>query len=218
MPNCPYGFEIYLVNVKTMRTIAKVFVIFSEKLNCNLIIFLIIACATVKCVFSIDLVVGVRYNNLPLKIYGSKHFPASSSGSFKEKMEISFESCSEDSPGVLTITSDFHENKERCVYAGLLLHCTVDTGHQISNPWHNFVSDATNWRDENDKILACQNNFQFSFDYGYKTSPVIRDLIQKGAKNIWTTGKIVVLKGSPAVKKGLLKPVHDYSHTDTVFP
>jgi hypothetical protein len=31
--NCPYGFEIYLVNVKIMRTIAHLFVAFSEKLN-----------------------------------------------------------------------------------------------------------------------------------------------------------------------------------------
>ena len=29
----PYGFEIYLVNAKTMRTIAQIFVAFSEKLN-----------------------------------------------------------------------------------------------------------------------------------------------------------------------------------------
>jgi hypothetical protein len=29
----PYGFEIYLVNVKNMRTIAQIFVAFSEKLN-----------------------------------------------------------------------------------------------------------------------------------------------------------------------------------------
>ena len=36
--HCPfYGFDIYLVNVKTMRTIAQIFWIFSEKLNfiCN---------------------------------------------------------------------------------------------------------------------------------------------------------------------------------------
>ena len=33
MCNHPYGFEIYLVNVKTMRTIAQIFVVFSEKLN-----------------------------------------------------------------------------------------------------------------------------------------------------------------------------------------
>ena len=31
----PFGFEIYLVNVKTMRTIAQIFVAFSEKLNFN---------------------------------------------------------------------------------------------------------------------------------------------------------------------------------------
>ena len=35
MRNRPYGFEIYLVNVKTIRTIAQIFVAFSEKLNFN---------------------------------------------------------------------------------------------------------------------------------------------------------------------------------------
>ena len=33
MRNRPYGFEIYIVNVKTMGTIAQIFVAFSEKLN-----------------------------------------------------------------------------------------------------------------------------------------------------------------------------------------
>ena len=33
MRNRSYGFEIYLVNVKTIRTIAHIFVAFSEKLN-----------------------------------------------------------------------------------------------------------------------------------------------------------------------------------------
>ena len=33
MRNRPHGFDIYLVNVKTMRLIAKIFVAFSEKLN-----------------------------------------------------------------------------------------------------------------------------------------------------------------------------------------
>ena len=36
MRNRPYGFEIYLVNVKTIRTIAQIFVAFSEKLNFNI--------------------------------------------------------------------------------------------------------------------------------------------------------------------------------------
>ena len=33
MRNRPYGFEIYLVNVTTIGTIAHTFVAFSEKLN-----------------------------------------------------------------------------------------------------------------------------------------------------------------------------------------
>ena len=35
MRNRPYGFEIYLENVKTIRTIAQIFVAFSKKLNFN---------------------------------------------------------------------------------------------------------------------------------------------------------------------------------------
>ena len=38
--NGSYGFEIYLVNVKTMRTIAEIFVAFSEKLNFKAKIFM----------------------------------------------------------------------------------------------------------------------------------------------------------------------------------
>ena len=33
MRNHPYGFEIYLVYIKTIRTIVQIFVAFSEKLN-----------------------------------------------------------------------------------------------------------------------------------------------------------------------------------------
>ena len=33
MRNRPCGFEIYLANVKTVRTTAQIFVAFSEKLN-----------------------------------------------------------------------------------------------------------------------------------------------------------------------------------------
>ena len=33
MCNLPHGFDIYLVNVKTMRKIVQIFVAFSEKLN-----------------------------------------------------------------------------------------------------------------------------------------------------------------------------------------
>ena len=35
MRNLPYGFDIYLVNVNTIRQVAQIFVAFSEKLNFN---------------------------------------------------------------------------------------------------------------------------------------------------------------------------------------
>ena len=31
--NLPHGFDIYLVNIKTMRKIVQIFIAFSEKLN-----------------------------------------------------------------------------------------------------------------------------------------------------------------------------------------
>ena len=34
--NLPYGFDIYLVNVKILKQIAQIVVIFSEKLNFNI--------------------------------------------------------------------------------------------------------------------------------------------------------------------------------------
>ena len=33
MRNLPHGFDIYLVNIKTIKQIAQIFVAFSEKLN-----------------------------------------------------------------------------------------------------------------------------------------------------------------------------------------
>ena len=39
--NRPYGFEIYLVNVKTIRTLTHIFVAFSENLNIMIIALLL---------------------------------------------------------------------------------------------------------------------------------------------------------------------------------
>ena len=47
MRNLPHGFDIYLVNVKTMRKIAQIFVAFSEKLN--------FSCLSSTCFFLCDI-------------------------------------------------------------------------------------------------------------------------------------------------------------------
>ena len=170
---------------------------------------MILACATVKCIFTVDdKVFFVTYNNHKLAITGNAN-------SFKEKKEISFESCSEESPGILSIEGWDDSSKDHCIYGGLLLHCTVDKGHQYSNPWHNFVSDATNWSDgvRNSTFhgrTICQTDSINSFHYQYRNIPFIKDLIQKGAKKIWLAGtgfwsKHATLNGSPPVKKGLVK-------------
>ena len=40
--NLPYGFDIYLVNVKTIRQIAQIFVASSEKLNFKIVTYRIL--------------------------------------------------------------------------------------------------------------------------------------------------------------------------------
>ena len=154
-----------------------------------------LGCATVQCVFTVDNVVNsVTYNNNPLVIIGNAN-------NWRKKKEISFESCSEDSPGTLKIKGTdlmLNGQSDHCKWAGLLLHCTAS---QNSSPWHNFVSDATNWSDENGKT-PCQNDEVFP-----QTGagiPFIDFLNQKGAKKIWTTEKTATLIGSPSVSKGLV--------------
>ena len=44
----PYGFDIYLVNVKTIRRMTQIFVAFSEKLNFNIAEELSIKCGKSK--------------------------------------------------------------------------------------------------------------------------------------------------------------------------
>ena len=59
MCNHPYGFEIYLVNVKTMRKIAHIFVSFSEKLN-----FMYPQAKTVSpCVITFSVLFNVKMHN-----------------------------------------------------------------------------------------------------------------------------------------------------------
>ena len=42
MRNRPYGFKIYLVNIKTIRKIAQNFVAFSKKLSLNFLVFFLV--------------------------------------------------------------------------------------------------------------------------------------------------------------------------------
>ena len=156
-----------------------------------------LGCVTVQCVFTVDNVVkSVTYNDNPLAIIGNAN-------NWRTKKEISFESCAEDIsgvngvrltlPGKLTITGRDQNDSDHCKWGGLLLHCTAS---QNSSPWHNFVSDATNWKDKNGNT-PCQNDEVFP-----QTGagiPFIDFLNQKGAKKIWTKEKTVTLMGSPAV-------------------
>ena len=62
MRNRPNDFEIYLVNFKTIRTIAQIFVAFSEKLNFTFTVKLagnLFVCVTYKDIFTLDFDISI---------------------------------------------------------------------------------------------------------------------------------------------------------------
>ena len=63
MRNVPYGFDIYLVNIKTMRTIAKIFEAFSEKLNFTINKQVIDFCTRCNVALHLYVYLWTSYNN-----------------------------------------------------------------------------------------------------------------------------------------------------------
>ena len=83
----------------------------------------------VNCSLTIDnRIDSVSYNGLEMAVTG----PLTDSCDQSHRYE----------PGVLTIEGWDYQTENDCLYGGLLLHCIAN---DISNPWHNFVTDQTHW-------------------------------------------------------------------------
>ena len=102
--------------------------------------------------------------------------------------------CTSENPGSLVISGSdddtFDDPSRHCTFAGLILHCIA---FDQSNPWHNFVSDDTNWVDENN-LTPCASTTGGFLDSGLS---FVNDMLGNGAKKIWATRKDVTLTGTP---------------------
>ena len=141
----------------------------------------------VECAFTIDNVVNsVLHNGVELTIEGE----LDRLGSVKT---VQF-NCTNNNPGSLVISGSddnaFGDPMNHCTFAGLLLHCTA---YDVSNPWHDFVSDGTNWVDENDDPPCASTSGGFLDG----SISFVQDMLAKGAKKIWAARKAVTLTGTP---------------------
>ena len=76
----------------------------------------------------------------------------------------------------------------------MLLHCTAN---ETTTPWHNFVSNATFWQDE-DGLAPCERD---SGGYLNPGRPFIDSMLAAGAVSIWQDRMEVTLTGTPGVPR-----------------
>ena len=140
----------------------------------------------VECSFTIDNAVNsVTHNGVELTINGQVDNLA-----IEKTVEFN---CTNEDPGNLVISGSddntFDDPSSHCTFAGLILHCTA---YDVSNPWHDFVSDNNaNWVDENGAIPCASTSGGF-LDSGLS---FVNDMLAKGAKKIWAKRKDVTLTG-----------------------
>ena len=138
----------------------------------------------VNCSLTIDnYIKSVSYNGLELAVTG----PLTS---YQKENSFNFKACDRYKPGVLTIKGHDTNSENNCVYGGLLLHCIAN---DISNPWHNFVTDQTHWK-VSDGSTPCTD------DNGWivrRTDTYIKKMKDAGAIQIWSNAQTVTLIGTP---------------------
>ena len=131
----------------------------------------------VNCSLTIDnRIDSVSYNGLEMAVTG----PLTDSCDQSHRYE----------PGVLTIEGWDYQTENDCLYGGLLLHCIAN---DISNPWHNFVTDQTHWK-VSDGSTPCTD------DNGWivrRTDTYIKKMKDAGAIQIWSNAQTVRLVGTP---------------------
>ena len=142
----------------------------------------------ISCTLTIDNVVdSVTYN-------GETIFVTNQLEGWHIPKTIEFSSCDNSNPGSLVVAGSDEENTNRhCNTAGFLMACTAD---DTNSPWHQFVSDETNWTDS-DGDPICVNSGGVLAVAGQDS--FVRDLEALGAKQIWVAKQTVTLTGTPNV-------------------
>ena len=146
------------------------------------------SCA-IKCSITIDdFVDNVSYNGIDLEIEGNKR-------AWADEKTFEFSSCDNAYPGILVIKgSDKSNSNSYCTGSSvMILHCTASN---TTSPWHNFVSDGTNWKSQDGKEVCVPTNVYIVNDLTNKYD-WFRKMVDAGAKAIWADAKEVTLIGTP---------------------
>ena len=67
-----------------------------------------------------------------------------------------------------------------------------------TSPWHNFVTDDTNWVNSEDDTAPCSEQNGFIPAASTRGIAFITDMINAGAKKIWSDTASVSLVGKPS--------------------
>ena len=129
-----------------------------------------------------DVISSVKYNNVSLKVRGNLR-------KWNSEKYFSFEALN-DIPGFLEITGRDNNPHQNCEKGGLLMYCWANDS---SSPWHKFVSDNVNWKDEfnNEPCARSQSGIMLLND------PIIKFFKSVGAKKIWANRQNAILRGKP---------------------
>ena len=131
-------------------------------------------------------VVSASYNETTLDIAGQLD-------SWPVMKTFSFDVCSREYPGTITIAGANQESSNHCFGAGMVLRCSSE---DIQSPWNGFVSDDINWSDDNGDAI-CTNEAGIVAVTKNDPTNFITIMIANGAKKIWTEAKEVSLIGTP---------------------
>ena len=149
------------------------------------------SCA-VKCSITIDnYVVSVSYNGVNLEIEGNER------NTWMDEKTFEFSSCDNAYPGTLIVKGSEHSNSNSYCkgISGMILHCAAT---DTTSPWHNFVSDGTNWKSQEGTEVCVPTNAAF-VNVGRNKYDWFRKMVDAGAQAIWAEAKEVSLVGTPPV-------------------
>ena len=147
---------------------------------------------SVKCSLTIDNIVNsVSYNDINLMIEGGDLT------NWQEEKTVEFSSCDNTDPGFLVVNgTESDDVGPFCNKAGMILHCIAE---DTDSPWHNFVSDGTNWSSHDAMEVCVLDNAAFVVGGQNQGRQWLIDMVDAGAKAIWVDAKAVSLVGTPPV-------------------
>ena len=142
----------------------------------------------VRCTLTVDNVVdSVSHNGALLQVIGTLD-------DWKMEKSFTFTSCDNSNPGSIVINGTDSNPDNHCQWGGLLMVCTAD---DTTSPWHNFVTDDTNWVNNEDDTPPCSEQTGFIPAASNQGITFIADMVDAGAKKIWVESPTVSLKGTP---------------------